>query len=80
MSRPRAAEAVDGCLADCARCPRANGVPVPQTARKPVVTAGRNKVRRPSVATAHRILAADVRAVGECRRGIPLARASPGSV
>ncbi|MFE0062870.1 hypothetical protein [Streptomyces sp. NPDC059003] len=42
-----------------ARSLRANGVPVPQIAQKLVITSGKNKGQRPSVATVYRILAED---------------------
>lgn len=50
---------VDDDMADYARSLRANGVPVPQIAQKLVITSGKNKGQRPSVATVYRILAED---------------------
>ena len=38
---------------------RANGVPVPEIARKLVITSGKNQGNRPLVATVYRILAED---------------------
>ncbi|MEV5084462.1 hypothetical protein AB0K74_38700 [Streptomyces sp. NPDC056159] len=49
---------VDDDMADYARTLRANGVPVPQIASKLVITSGKNKGQRPSVAAVYRILAA----------------------
>ncbi|MEU2790331.1 hypothetical protein [Streptomyces sp. NPDC007100] len=49
-------EVVDD-MADYARSLRANGVHVPQIARKLVITSGKNKGQRPSVAPVYRILA-----------------------
>ncbi|MCZ7456155.1 hypothetical protein [Streptomyces sp. WMMC940] len=46
-------------MADYARSLRANGVPVPEIARKLVITSGKNQGKRPSVATVYRILAED---------------------
>ncbi|MFE3497720.1 hypothetical protein ACFXOS_32415 [Streptomyces sp. NPDC059175] len=46
-------------MADYARSLRANGVPVPEIARKLVITSGKNQGQRPSVATVYRILAED---------------------
>ncbi|MDX3540321.1 recombinase family protein [Streptomyces sp. MB09-01] len=48
---------VDDDMADYARSLRANGVPVPQIAQKLVITSGKNKGQRPSVATVYRMLA-----------------------
>ncbi|MGW5695949.1 recombinase family protein [Streptomyces asiaticus] len=48
---------VDDDMADYARSLRANGVPVPQIAQKLIITSGKNKGQRPSVATVYRILA-----------------------
>jgi DNA invertase Pin-like site-specific DNA recombinase len=48
---------VDDDMAAYARSLRANGVPVPQIASKLVITSGKNKGKRPSVATVYRILA-----------------------
>jgi DNA invertase Pin-like site-specific DNA recombinase len=50
---------VDDDMADYARSLRANGVPVPEIARKLVITSGKNQGKRPSVATVYRILAED---------------------
>lgn len=50
---------VDDDMAAYARSLRANGVPVPQIARKLVITSGKNQGKRPSVATVYRILAED---------------------
>ncbi|MGV9271024.1 hypothetical protein ACWDRR_41030 [Kitasatospora sp. NPDC003701] len=44
-------------MADYARSLRAGGVPVPQIAQKLVITSGKNKGQRPSLATVYRILA-----------------------
>lgn len=44
-------------MANYARSLRTNGVPVPEIARKLVITSGKNKGQRPSVATVYRILA-----------------------
>ncbi|MFB6603304.1 recombinase family protein [Streptomyces noursei] len=55
---------VDDDMADYARSLRANGVPVPQIAQKLVITSGKNKGQRPSVATVYRILAEDVDGTG----------------
>ena len=44
-------------MADYARSLRANGASVPQIAQKLVITSGKNKGQRPSVATVSRILA-----------------------
>lgn len=52
-------------MAAYARSLRANGVPVPQIAQKLVITAGKNKGQRPSVATGYRILAEDADAQSE---------------
>ncbi|MFI9237047.1 hypothetical protein [Streptomyces sp. NPDC053079] len=46
-------------MAAYARSLRANGVPVPEIARKLVITSGKNQGKRPSVATVYRILADD---------------------
>jgi len=46
-------------MAAYARSLRANGVPVPEIARKLVITSGKNQGKRPSVATVYRILAED---------------------
>ena len=46
-------------MADYARNLRANGVSVPQITQKLVITSGKNKGQRPSVATVYRILAED---------------------
>ncbi|MFE3646164.1 hypothetical protein [Streptomyces sp. NPDC059169] len=46
-------------MADYARSLRANGGPVPEIARKLVITSGKNQGQRPSVATVYRILAED---------------------
>lgn len=46
-------------MAAYAQSLRANGVPVPEIARKLVVTSGKNQGKRPSVATVYRILAED---------------------
>ncbi|MGW9370281.1 recombinase family protein [Streptomyces xanthophaeus] len=43
-------------MADYARSLRANGVPVPEIARKLVITSGKNQGKRPSAATVYRIL------------------------
>ncbi|MDN3263275.1 hypothetical protein QWJ26_26395 [Streptomyces sp. CSDS2] len=51
--------AVDDDMAAYARSLRANGVPVPEIARKLVITSGKNQGKRPSVATVYRILAED---------------------
>ncbi|MGA5089230.1 MULTISPECIES: recombinase family protein [unclassified Streptomyces] len=48
---------VDDDMAAYARSLRANGVPVPEIARKLVITSGKNQGKRPSVATVYRILA-----------------------
>jgi DNA invertase Pin-like site-specific DNA recombinase len=48
---------VDDDMADYARSLRANGVPVSQIAQMLVITSGKNKGQRPSVATVYRILA-----------------------
>ncbi|MEU7430292.1 recombinase family protein [Streptomyces sioyaensis] len=48
---------VDDDMADYARSLRASGVPVPEIARKLVITSGKNQGKRPSVATVYRILA-----------------------
>ncbi|MGV9249586.1 hypothetical protein [Streptomyces sp. NPDC003710] len=48
---------VDDDMAAYARSLRANGVPLPQIAQKLVITSGKNKGQRPSVATVYRILA-----------------------
>ncbi|RPE37606.1 DNA invertase Pin-like site-specific DNA recombinase [Streptomyces sp. Ag109_O5-1] len=50
---------VDDDMAAYARSLRANGVPVPEIARKLVITSGKNQGKRPSVATVYRILAED---------------------
>lgn len=50
---------VDDDMAAYARGLRANGVPVPEIARKLVITSGKNQGKRPSVATVYRILADD---------------------
>ncbi|MGW3494637.1 recombinase family protein [Streptomyces sp. NPDC001020] len=50
---------VDDDMADYARSLRANDVPVPQIAQKLIITSGKNKGQRPSVATVYRILAED---------------------
>jgi TnpA family transposase len=50
---------VDDDMAAYARGLRANGVPVPEIARKLVITSGKNQGKRPSVATVYRILAED---------------------
>ncbi len=50
---------VDDGMADYTRSLRTNGVPVPEIARKLVITSGKNKGQRPSVATVYRILAED---------------------
>ncbi|MFF9128349.1 hypothetical protein ACF09J_34750 [Streptomyces sp. NPDC014889] len=50
---------VDDDMADYARSLRGNGVPVPQIAQKLIITSGKNKGQRPSVATVYRILAED---------------------
>lgn len=50
---------VDDHMAAYAQSLRANGVPVPEIARKLVVTSGKNQGKRPSVATVYRILAED---------------------
>ncbi|MFI0262672.1 hypothetical protein ACH4OW_26955 [Streptomyces sp. NPDC017056] len=50
-------EVVDDDMADYARSLRANGVHVPQIAQKLVITSGKNKGQRPSVAPVYRILA-----------------------
>ncbi|MGP3750135.1 zinc finger domain-containing protein [Streptomyces sp. IBSNAI001] len=50
---------VDDDMADYARSLRANRVPVPEIARKLVITSGKNQGKRPSVATVYRILAED---------------------
>lgn len=42
-----------------ARSLRADGVPVPEIARKLVITSGKNRGERPSVATVYRVLAGD---------------------
>ncbi|MFE4703496.1 recombinase family protein [Streptomyces sp. NPDC056738] len=47
---------VDDDMADYARNLRANGVSVPLIAQKLVITSGKNKGQRPSVATVYRIL------------------------
>ncbi|MFE2288652.1 hypothetical protein ACFXDJ_31355 [Streptomyces sp. NPDC059443] len=52
-------EVVDDDMADCARSLRANGVPVPEIARKLVITSGKNRGERPSVAIVYRSLAED---------------------
>ncbi|MER8225876.1 hypothetical protein ABTZ58_36120 [Streptomyces sp. NPDC094143] len=44
-------------MAAYARSLRANGVPVPGIARKLVITSGKNKGQRPSIATVYCILA-----------------------
>ncbi|MFF3734608.1 hypothetical protein ACFYXM_31035 [Streptomyces sp. NPDC002476] len=44
-------------MATYARSLRVNGVPVPEIARKLVITSGKNKGEHPSVATVYRILA-----------------------
>ena len=46
---------VDDDMAANARSLRANGVPVPEIARKLVITSGKNQGKRPSVATVYRI-------------------------
>ncbi|MBQ0984270.1 hypothetical protein KBZ10_06990 [Streptomyces sp. F63] len=46
-------------MAAYARSLRANGVPVPETARRLVIAPGENPGKRPSVATVYRILAED---------------------
>ncbi|WP_424534314.1 recombinase family protein [Sphaerisporangium viridialbum] len=48
---------VDDDMVDYARSLRANSVPVPQIAQKLVITSGKNKGQRPSVATVYRALA-----------------------
>ena len=50
---------VDDDMAAYARSLRANGVPVPEIARKLVITSGKNQGKRPSVATVYRILVED---------------------
>ncbi|MGA4539315.1 hypothetical protein ACPA54_04915 [Uniformispora flossi] len=50
---------VDNDMAAYARSLRANGVPIPEIARKLVITAGKNQGKRHSVATVYRILAED---------------------
>ncbi|MFF9454981.1 hypothetical protein [Streptomyces flaveolus] len=44
-------------MAAYAQSLRANGVPVPEIARKLVITSGKNQGKRPSVAAVYRILA-----------------------
>ncbi|MFJ5104178.1 hypothetical protein [Streptomyces sp. NPDC088554] len=46
-------------MAAYARTLRANGVPVPEIARKLVIPTGKNKGEHPSVASVYRVLAED---------------------
>lgn len=46
-------------MAAYARALRAQNVPVPEIAPKPVIASGKNKSEHPSVSTVYRILAED---------------------
>ena len=48
---------VDDDMGQYARSLRANGIPVPEIARKLVIPTGKNKGRHPSLATVYRLLA-----------------------
>ncbi|MFH8771956.1 hypothetical protein [Streptomyces sp. NPDC017958] len=50
---------VDDDMAAYTRSLRANGVPVPEIARRLVITSGKNRGKPPLVATVYRILAED---------------------
>ncbi|MEU6010137.1 hypothetical protein ACH4ND_18110 [Streptomyces sp. NPDC017179] len=46
-------------MATVQQSPGGQGAPVPEIARKLVITSGKNQGKRPSVATVYRILAED---------------------